>query len=297
MSSHSGNLADPALFLAIEDLELAARSIVEGTRLGVHRSPFTGMASEFETNREYRPGDDLRHVNWTLWARSDQMFLKQYRTDTNLEVHLVLDASGSMGTAHGPASKFAWASRAIAALAFLCITCRDAAGLTLLRGGVAEHIPPRVATGQFQRILTALGETRPQQQADLGLGLDETIHLCARRGMVLYFGDLFDDAERTMRALATLRARGHEVAVFHVLDPWEVRLPESGRFHFTDLETGEKLRVAAPEVRRRYEEFVTRWREDLASRCTAEDIAYTFCPTDRPLVDALLGFLGERKRA
>ena len=287
---------DPDLFLSLEDLELCARGIVEGTMLGVHRSPFTGLSSEFETHREYTTGDDLRHVNWKLWARTDKMFVKQYRSDTNFQLHLAVDASGSMGTGNGPSRKWAWASRAAAALAFVALTNRDAAGLALVRDGIAAQVPAKVAAGQLQRILAELSAGAPQGRADTAEGLAEVVHLTARRGLVIYFGDLFDDPERTLRALATLRHRGHEVSVFHVLDPWEVELPKEGHYEFTDLETGEKLKVDTPALRDAYAEKVARWRHDLRAQCEAEGISYALSRTDSPIRDVLLDFLATRGR-
>jgi uncharacterized protein (DUF58 family) len=295
MPSPAEALNDPELFLAIEDLELAARGIVEGTMLGVHRSPFTGLSCEFETHREYHPGDDLRHVNWNLWARTDQMFVKQYRSDTNLQLYLALDASGSMATHNGPSRKWAWGARAAAALAFLALSARDAAGLALLRSGVFSHLPPRTDQGQLQRILAALEAASASGMADVAAGLDQVVHLCARRGIVAYFGDLFDSEARTLRALTTLRHRGHEVAVFHVLDPWEDELPEDGHWEFSDLETGQKLRVDSPALRAPYAAAVTRWREELRETCQAEGITYLLCRTDRSIKESLLDFFDARR--
>jgi uncharacterized protein (DUF58 family) len=287
---------DPELFLAIEDLELAARVIVEGTMLGVHRSPFLGLSGEFEAHREYHVGDDLRHVNWNLWARTDQMFVKQFRSDTNLQLYLALDASGSMATASGPSRKWAYGARMAAALAFLALSCRDATGLALLRSGVFAHVPARVDQGQLQRILTALESTAPRGRADVTLALEEVVHLCARRGIVAYFGDLFDSEAQMLLALATLRCRGHEVVVFHVLDPWELELPEQGVWEFSDLETGDKLEVNAPAVSGSYRAVVAGWRQGLQERCAAEGISYFLCRTDWPLKEALLRFFAARPR-
>jgi uncharacterized protein (DUF58 family) len=294
MKLQTERLNDPSIFLAIEDLEIAARGIVEGSMLGVHRSPFTGFSCEFESHREYHLGDDLRHVNWKLWARTDQMFIKQYRSDTNLQLYLALDASGSMGTGNGPSRKWNWSARVAAALAHLAISCRDAAGLVLLRNGVFEHIPAQVANGQFPRILSALQATSSQGLADTSLGLDQTIHLCARRGMVVYFGDLFDNENNAIRSLATLRYRGHEVVVFHMLDPWEIELPNEQELEFSDLETSEKIKVSTASISSAYADIVRQWQEGIRQRCEGEGIDYFLCRTDRPMIDALLDFLGTR---
>jgi uncharacterized protein (DUF58 family) len=291
-----GTLDDPELFLAIEDLELAARGIVEGTRAGAHRSPLAGPSCEFEAHRPYHPGDDLRHVNWNLWARTDQMFVKQYRTDTNLQLYLVLDASGSMGTHNGPSLKSAWAARLAAALAWVALSSGDAAGLALLRDGVVAHIPARVEQGQWQRILAVLGAASARGRADVAAALDQVIHLASRRGIVAYLGDLFDDEARTLLALATLRARGHEVVVLHLLDPWEEELPDHGDWRLSDLETGETLEVSAAAVRERQRAAVARWRASLHERCQAEGIEYAPCRTDGSIIETLLRLIESRRR-
>jgi uncharacterized protein (DUF58 family) len=288
-------IGDPDLFLAMEDLELVARGVVEGALHGLHRSPYIGFSAEFDAHREYEPGDDLRYVNWNLWARTDRLYVKQFKSDTNLNLYLLLDASRSMLCTNGPYPKWAYGSRAAAALAWLSLRGRDAAGVFLLSDGIKEYVPPRVRADQFREIQAVL--TRAPDVAgetNLGQSLEEVMYLCRRRGIVVILSDLFDEDEEMLRAIDTLRVYGHEVLVVQILDPWEHELPDVGQYEFHDLETGEILQAHAPAIRRSCREAVEAWQKGVTRRFDESGVDWLTCTTADPLADLLINYILRR---
>jgi len=287
-------LDDPDLFMAMDDLELVAHGLVEGALNGLHRSPYLGFSVEFDAHRKYEPGDDLRHVNWNLWARTDRLYVKQFKSDTNLDLYLLLDSSASMLCANGPSPKWQYGARAAAALAYLSLHCRDAAGLTLLAGNVVDHVSPRLRAGQFQALTAMLGETKPSGESNFSQAMEEALHLCRRRGIVVLISDLFDDEQRILRGLSDFRHYGHEVIVVNVLDAWEHKLPEQGQFEFRDLETNDTLRASSPMIRNAAYEQIVKWRRSLARRCAQTGIEWLECTTEDPLRNILIDYLMKR---
>lgn len=290
-------LDDPDLFMAMDDLELAAAGIVEGALHGVHRSPYLGFSVEFDAHREYQPGDDLRYVNWNLWARTERLYVKQFKSDTNLNLYLILDASASMCCANGLSSKWRYAARAAAALSYLSLQSRDAAGVTLLGHRVLDHVPPRVRPGQFNEIVSLLSRCEPRGTTDFATAMEEALHLCGRRGIVMVLSDFFADDQAVFRALADFRYYGHEVIACQILDSWESRLPEHGQFEFHDLETDERLRTNAPAVRDAVHRQISQWRRTLARFCADSGIGWLDCTTTDPLREVLIDFLIRRAGA
>ncbi|MCK5804868.1 MAG: DUF58 domain-containing protein [Lentisphaeria bacterium] len=285
---------DPELFLAMDDLELVAHGVVEGALHGMHRSPYIGFSVEFDAHREYQHGDDLRYVNWNLWARTDRLYIKQFKSDTDLNLYILLDTSRSMLCKHGAYPKWAYGARAAAALAYLALHNRDAAGVFLLGERIRNHVPPRVRPDQFHEILALLEDADVSGGTSLAHSLEETIHLCRRRGIVVLISDLFDEEERVLRGLNDLRHYGHEVVVVNVLDAWEAELPPHGQYEFHDLESGEVLQTNAAEVRRGATEAVKAWRNRLRQRCVESGIDWLECTTDTPLSQFLVDYLLRR---
>ena len=283
--------------MTMEDLELVARGVVEGALQGLHRSPFIGFSVEFDAHREYQLGDDLRHVDWNLWARTDRLHVKQFKADTNLHLHLMLDTSASMLCGHGPSEKWRYGARAIAALAFLALRFQDAAGLYLLDRAIQNHIPPRLRPGQFHEILALLENAAPSGATDLGQALEEACQLCRRRGLVLLVSDLFDREEAIMHGLEHMRHYGHEVIVLQVLDPWEAALPEHGQYLFRDLETGETVPADVTPLRAAYSAALDEWQGGIRRRCENAGIDWMCCQTRDPLRDVLIEYLLKRSRS
>lgn len=286
--------ADPDLFMAMDDLKLAAAGLVEGTLHGLHRSPYTGISPEFASHRSYVKGDDLRYINWKLWARQDRLFVKQFDAETNMNLYLFMDATASMGTAHGPADKWRYASRLAAGLAYLALKQRDAPGLCVFNEHLSRFVAPSVAPHQLDMITTVLQEAAPRGETNLHAAMQEALSACKRRGLVILTSDLFDREEEILSGLELVRFHGHEVVVVQVLDPWERKLPDRGTYRFRDLETGRHLVVDVQSIGEVYEKTVASWQRTFKRACEELDITFLSCITTDPLKDLMVSFLSKR---
>lgn len=289
-------LADPAFFSRLDNLELRARGIVEGFMHGLHRSPFVGFSVEFAAHREYAQGDDLRHVNWKLFARQQRLYVKQFDAETNMNLHLLLDVSGSMSCRNTGVSKLEYGAALAAALAHLALKQHDAVGLVLYADEVLAHLPPRAQPHQLQEILRAIDNSRPQRMSDAARALSQAAELCKHRGLVVVLSDLFDDVEAVMQGLERLRFARHEVILFHLWDRWERDLPLEGHCRFHDLETGDALLTQADGVREAYLKEVRQWCDELESQCRNRSVDRIELTTDDPLDQALLDYLVRRAK-
>jgi uncharacterized protein (DUF58 family) len=297
MTSQPPAITDPAFFSRLDNLELRARGIVEGFMHGLHRSPFVGFSVEFASHREYAQGDDLRHVNWKIYARQQRLYVKQFDAETNMNLYLLLDVSTSMECRSLGISKREYGSALAAALAHLALKQHDAVGLILLADEVVAHVPPKARPHQLQDILRTIGNTRPRKAGNTARAFQQAAELCNHRGIVVILSDLFDDIEALMQAIERLRYRKHEVIVFHVWDPWERDLPLEGHCWFHDLETGEALLTQAEGVRDSYQAAVRQWREELEAQCRNRSVDRVELKTDEPLDQALLDYLVRREKA
>ena len=292
----------PALLASVGDLEVVARTIVDGLRSGPHRSPFHGYSAEFSQYRHYRPGDDLKHVDWKLLARTDRLYTRQYRETTDLTASLVIDASASMGFAgaarhdhHGP-GKLAVAVMASAALAYLLVRQGDAVGLHADPSDAAP-IPSRTGTRHRQLVLAALAQLAPGGRGDLAAALRRASDRLKRRGLIVCFSDLYDDEDGVAAALRRARQMGHDVAVFQVVTPDEIRFPFEGDATLRDLESGRTVSLHAPSERPGYRDRVAAFLDGWRARLHGDAIDYSLLVTDAPLDDSLRGFLLRRMRA
>ena len=289
MTGISTTLA-PDLIARISDLELVARIVVEGLVSGLHRSPFHGYSAEFSQYRRYRPGDDLKYVDWKLVARTDRVYTKQFRETTNMGAALVVDTSASMAFPDGAYSKFRYARVAAAALAHLISTQGDGVGLVTS----GAFLGARAGRQHLRRLLATLaaaeagGTWRPA----------ETIRRAAerlgRRGLLLVFSDLYDEEELTFAELRRAARMGYEVAVFQVISREEIEFGYRRDVEFVDLETGASLAVDAAQARRGYTDAVTAFLETWRQRSGAEGFQYSLMVTDVPPDRALRNFLVAR---
>ena len=294
-------LADPKRLAAVEDLDLVARWVVEGFAHGLHRSPYVGFSVDFASHREYLPGDDLRHLNWKIYGRQDRLYIKQYDAETNVDLHLVLDVSGSMtvgeeSTEAGPVSKLRYASLVCACLAHLAAQQRDAVGLTLFADRVVEHFGARGNSDHILSLMSALAAKRNHPKADSPLVLHEIAELMPRRGLVVVISDLYFDPPALLSALDHFRHFGHDVVVFQVLAPLERKMPVDGAVKLVDVETGEAVETTAHEIRDSFTAAVGRWLDDLHIGCLARDIDHTSVVTDEPLERALMDYCTKRSQ-
>jgi uncharacterized protein (DUF58 family) len=286
----------PALLAALGDLDLAARTVVDGLRTGLHRSPFHGYSAEFSQYRHYRPGDDLRYVDWKLLARTDRLYTRQYRETANLEATCLVDGSASMGFAGGAGpTKLAAAALAAGALALLVSRQGDAIGLSITPGG--PPLPPRGGALHLRRVLTTLAGIAPGGRGELASAVRRAADALPRRGLLLVFSDLYDEEERTTAELRRARIVGHDVAVFHVFTRAELELPWRGDAEFRDLESGERLASHAGEVSAAYREAFRAFLEGWRTRLQRDGIEYTRLMTHLPLDEPLRTFLLARRSA
>jgi uncharacterized protein (DUF58 family) len=289
-------LSDPAFFSRLDSLELRARSIVEGFLTGLHRSPFVGFSVEFASHREYVAGDDPRYINWKLYARQRRLFVKEFDAETNMNLYVLLDASGSMECANSGCSKREYGSSLAAALSHLALRQRDAVGITLFADTVLAHLAPKAKPHQWDDILRLIDRTPAKQSTDSSKALQQAAELCRHRGMVVVISDLFDDKAALVQALEQLRFRNHEVLLFHLWDPWERNLPVDGNVRFHDLETGAELSTRVEGIRDAYREAVDEWRREIETECRNRAIDRVELTTDEPLDKALLDYLVRRAK-
>jgi uncharacterized protein (DUF58 family) len=296
MISEPQELTDPAFFSRLENLELRARSIVEGFMHGLHRSPYIGYSVEFASHHEYVQGDDPRHINWKLYARQHRLYVKEFDGDTNLNLYLLLDVSASMACASLGRSKLQYAAALAGALAHLAIRQNDSAGIVLFASQVLSSLPPRAKPQHLRAILGLIAGAVPQPQTELARALHQAAAMCGKRGLVAVISDCFDDLPKLLEGLDHLLFLKHEVVLFQVLDPWERDLPPEGNIRFRDLETGETLTTASEEVRDGYRTAVQEWLAELDRACLARRIDRVEMTTNDPLDRALLNYLMRRAR-
>ncbi len=287
---------DPVLLANIEDLELIARTLVEGFLNGLHGSPYVGFSVEFASHREYVPGDDLRHLNWKLYARNDKLYIKQYDAETNLDCHLVVDVSASMETKSAGISKRRYATMLAAAVSHLALTQRDAVGVTLFADRVLAHVKPRAKANQLDEVLATMVRCAGRTPAASANVLHEVAELMPRRGLVVLVSDLFFETEEVFSGLDHFRFHGHDLVVFHVLDPVEHRLPLDGQVRFYDLETGDELTTQVEEIRAGYTAAINAWQTELDAGCRGRAIDRVTMTTDQPLERALYDYLTRRSQ-
>ena len=287
---------DPAVVARLGTLELKARTIVEGLLSGLHRSPFKGFSVEFAEYRQYIPGDDLATIDWKVYARSDRHYVKKFEEETNLDCHVVLDASGSMSYGSGAISKFEYAQCLAASLGYLMNRQRDAVGLTAFDDGITAMLPASARPGHLRAMLITLDRLQPGRETDVARPLHQLAESIAKRGMLVLISDLLDEPDRVVRGLKHFEFRGTDVIVFHVLDPDVVRFPFQRATRFEDLETDEEVMAVPSVVREHYLEamgaLVDRYRRDLG----ACGIDYCQLTTDQPLEIGLLAYLSTRAR-
>ncbi len=290
------NALDPKFLSKLGNLELIARSVVEGFITGLHKSPFHGFSVEFSQHRPYMTGDSLRFVDWKVYARTDRFYIKQFEEETNLRSYILLDSSESMAYASTGLSKWQYASYLSAALCYLLLRQRDASGLVLFDDQIRIQMPPRSMASYLRQMLKQIEQAQMGKDTSIGQVLHTIAEQFRRRGLLVLISDLLDDPLEVLKGLKHFRHDQHEVIVFHILDPQEVAFNFSGNVMFEDLETGEKLKTqpyfVKEEYRRRFQEFLRFYRIETSKN----NIDYQPIFTNEPLQTALLKFLSKRKR-
>jgi uncharacterized protein (DUF58 family) len=286
------SLLDPVVLNAISGLDLVAATVVDGFIAGLHRSADFGFSQEFAEYRAYAPGDDLRHVDWNVYARSDRAYIKRFHGETNSQLMLLVDASSSMGFASHAVSKLAYVRFIAAALAYMATRRqRDATGLLVFGDTVRDFVPPASRQGHLQRVLAALVAAQPQANTSYAAPLLHLQSFLRRRGMVVVLSDFYAPPADIIRAVAPLRVHGNEVVLFQVLDPEELRPRVDGSSMLIDLETGAELEVSEDYVQGRYRERIDAHVAALRLEARRSGIGYQLMQTDQPLDQALMQYL------
>jgi len=289
-------LLDPATLSAISNLDILARQVVEGYFAGMHRSPFKGFSVEFAEHRLYHPGDDIRYIDWKLWAKRDRFHIKEFEAETCLSAILAFDASASMGyQGRGAVSKLTYGIQLSAALAYLLVHQRDSAGLAVLDTAVRTLVPPHSTTRHLHSLLVALSHIRPAKRTDLGASLMRLGERLTRRGLLILLSDLWDDLERIVGGLRAFREKKHEVIVFHILDPMELDITIDRPVIVEDMEGGGR-RPFTPREREAYRRNLDQ-RLDVLEKVLGEMGAdYVLMTTDQNHGKSLSAYLSKRQR-
>jgi len=287
----------PEVIRQVARLDLRAKFIVEGFLSGLHASPFHGFSVEFSEHRKYVPGDDLKDLDWNVYAKTDKYYLKKFQAETNVTGYLAMDLSASMAyTYRQELTKFEYCICLAAALGYLMIHQQDPVGLVTFDTAIRTSIPPRSRRTQLGTILSVLANLKPAGTTDVAACLHQLASMVRGKSLILVFSDLLTDPEPVLQSLHHLRHRGHEVILFHVLDEAEVHFPFDGLIEFTDVETPDKLTIDAKGMRVDYLSAVESFRATYRTECAKANIDYVATDTSVSFDKALLEYLVQRQR-
>ena len=284
----------PEAIRRITRLDLRARHIVEGFLSGMHRSPYFGQSVEFLQHREYVPGDDLRHVDWKVWARQDRLVVKQFEEDTNLRCTMVVDVSHSMQYGNGPLNKFEYAATIAASLSYLVLQQQDAVGCITFDDKVRMRVPIRSKRNHIHSVIDSLDTQSPSDKTDMYAVMREIAETVPRRGMIMLISDLLGDIEGTIKGLKLLRQRGHDILVFHVLDDDELDFEFNGAMRFDGLESDDFLNCNPRALREGYLAALNEFLIDIRRQCASNVVDYALIRTSDPLDAVLAKYLSRR---
>jgi uncharacterized protein (DUF58 family) len=286
---------DPEVLGGISSLDLVAKTVVDGYVAGIHRSPDFGFSQEFTEYRAYTPGDDLRHVDWNVYARTERCYLKRYRGETNTLMTVLLDASASMNYTSHRINKMDYSRYIAASLFYLAIqTQRDAAGLMVFDDEVRLYIRPSSRQGQLHRLLAGLENAEPRERTNFGKPLEHFQNFLRRRGMVVVISDFYESPAQIVRTIEPLRFHGNEVILFHVLDPQEIKPVLNEPRVLVDVETKARMEVTPEYARTEYREKMNAHIEALGDAARGSGMDYYLLDTSRPLDGALREYLTRR---
>ena len=285
---------DPRVLAKIDNLELLARTVVEGFINGLHRSPNLGSSMDFAEHRAYMPGDDLRRIDWRLFGRSDRYFVKEFEADTNTNLLILLDVSASMGFGSAGITKLQYAKYLASCLGYFSSRQRDRLGLVTFVDGMVDYVPP--SAKHLRIVLQTIARATASGQGNIDTALRQIGEFARRRQIVVVISDLYEEPERVVRAVARLRNRGNDLIVLQVLDPAELDLPFEDAANFEDMESGEAIPVVPGLLREQYVALMQEHTATLARLMREERIDYALFNTAQPLDHALFAYLADRQR-
>jgi len=294
--AHVTDFLTPTDLQKISKLQIFARQVVEGFCSGLHRSPHKGFSVEFKQHRQYVPGDEIRHIDWRVFGRSDRFYIREYEEETNLRATILLDLSGSMNYGRGEVTKYHYATRLAACLAYLMMGQQDSVGLVTFDTKVRRYIPPRSRISHLRVLIDELEKAEPGGETELGRVFHDLVPKLHRRGLLVIISDLFSNVPELLKALAHFRHAHHEILVFQIWDRDELEFPFKGWTQFDSLETAGVKHLLDPALlREAYLANLARFREDLTRGCRRHKIDLVSFATDQLYSEALAAYLNRRR--
>ena len=287
---------DPGVLTRIASLELVARTVVEGFVAGLHRSPHLGFSVNFAEYRPYRPGDDIRKIDWKVFGRMDRFYVKEYEGETNTSIHVILDCSQSMDYGSGGIKKLEYAQFLAASLSYFAFKQRDSVGFVSFDERVREFVPARGSIGHLNTVLHTIERTSATQKSRFLEPLVSVAERVRRRGIIVLISDLYDEPQLVMDGLRHLALRGHDVIVFHVLDPSEIHFNFEESAQFVDLETRAEMHVVPDFLRQEYQRIIKGQIAFFEKECQKDRMDYALLETSQPLDHALFAYLLRREQ-
>lgn len=286
----------PETVSRLSRLDLVARLVVEGFITGLHRSPYHGFSVEFSEYRPYMPGDPVSNIDWKVLARTERYYIKQYEEETNLRAYLLIDSSGSMGYSSGKITKLQYAKYIGAALTYLLLRQRDAAGLVTFDETITSFMPPRSAFSYLNQILARLDILQPEGKTKVTNTFHTLAEKIKKRGLIIILSDLFDDPDEVLTSLKHFIHKKHEVIVFHILDPMETQFSFKGNTQFIDMETGNRIQTHPVHIQNNYCQKIKDFLSTYKKECLQNRIDYVPVQTDKPFDQVLYKYLIKRKK-
>lgn len=288
---------EPETIAKLDNIELKARLVVEGFITGLHKSPYHGFSVEFAEHRQYRPGDETRHIDWKVFARTNRYYVKEFEEETNLRCNIVLDKSGSMAYASkGNIPKFEYAIYLAAAIAYMLINQRDATGLALYDTEIETYLPPKSKASYIHEILRTLARTETSNETGTAKALDGLAERIKRRGLVVIISDFFDEPESILNAIRHFRHKNHDLIVFHILDPREIDFELGSGATFRDLETKEELLTLPYHIQKEYKQTMEEFIEQIKRQCVKNNVDYNLIVTSDSFDKPLREFIAKRNK-
>jgi uncharacterized protein (DUF58 family) len=281
----------PAVLSSISGLELVAKTVVDGFISGLHRSPDFGFSSEFAEYRAYSEGDDLRHVDWNVFARTERAYIKRFRGETNTQMTVLLDVSASMAYGSHGVNKLEYAKYLCACLSYLSHQQRDAVGITIFDDEIRSFVQPSSRQGQLARLLHAIGSAQPGARTDFAKPFFHSMSFLHRRGIIVVVSDFYEPPENVVKTIEPLRIHGNEVVLFHLLDPQEIQPTLSEPVLLVDMETQDALEVTPDYAQTEYRHKIDAHIADLKEKVQRAGMDYFLVNTSRPLDEALREYL------
>jgi uncharacterized protein (DUF58 family) len=285
---------DPQVLNKISRLDLKARLIVEGYIAGMHQSPYRGVSPEFIAHREYVAGDDLRYLDWKVFGRSDRLYIKQYKQETNLICYVLFDISESMAYGSTEVSKMEYARYIAAALSYLMIQQQDAVGLISFDSEIREVIAPHSNQGHLNLIINQLSQATAANKTDFKSVSDYVLERLERRGLIIIISDLFDEPNNILAGLNKIKSKGQDIIVFHIMDEFEMKFPFTSLTRFEGLEQFPEITADPVALKNDYLKTVSEYTDTIRRGCQGNHIDYTLITTDKKLDVALSAYLATR---